>query len=384
MLPVLLLMLLLSSEASIARVETKTSNQLQPLAELRAGGRVSSASAGSASASAHLAGSLSSGRSNRLPPLHPAKTLNRSVSLWIENSTILDDYPPLGAAIAQHAASLDSLFVAGEGAHDSYLIDGGGNLLTIEPAGLQQMASFVTKMHGLGLKVVPMIGAEDRPHVQPAMWSLLMGPRNASQQAAFIQLAVTHARRYGYDGYQLDLEPLSLPEGGLSGINATIAMQRPYLEFLVRLEHALRVAGVGHSVSAAGYAAPDLCSTPACNGTNDFQCYTAAELFRGTNVQLFSMGTYSCDFPAFKVWLERSASTAGANLGVGLNVCGEECKKTPDEIRAVLAQVSAKAADGVTTVAIFDAGPTVGHGRGSRLVADDWLPLLSDWVKEGA
>jgi hypothetical protein len=49
-----------------------------------------------------------------------------------------------------------------------------------------------------------------------------------------------------------------------------------------------------------------------------------------------------------------------------------------------VAQISAKAVDGVTTVAIFDAGPTVGHERGSRLVAEDWLPLLSDWVKQGA
>jgi hypothetical protein len=43
-------------------------------------------------------------------------------------------------------------------------------------------------------------------------------------------------------GYQLDLEPLPLPEGGLSGPNATIAMQRPYLDLLLRLEAALRAA----------------------------------------------------------------------------------------------------------------------------------------------
>ena len=324
----------------------------------------------------------SDGDCSKISTKQPIPT-NRSVSLWVENFTIFDDYPPLGATVAQHATSLDSLFVAGEGVHDSYLIDGSGNLLTIEPAGLKQMAAFVARMHGLGVKVVPMIGAESRPHVQPAMWSLLMGPRNASQQAAFIELAVTHARRYSYDGYQLDLEPLSLPEGGLSGINTTIAMQRPYLEFLVRLERALRAAGVGHSVSAAGYAAPDLCITPHCNSSSDFQCYTKAELFRGTRVQLFSMGTYTCDTAAFKVWLERGASTAGANLGVGLNVCGEECKKTPDEIRAILKQISAKAADGVATVGIFDAGPTVGTGRDSRLVADGWLPLLAEWIKQG-
>ena len=34
-----------------------------------------------------------------------------------------------------------------------------------------------------GLKVVPMIGAENRPYVQPAMWGLLMGSSNATKQA---------------------------------------------------------------------------------------------------------------------------------------------------------------------------------------------------------
>jgi hypothetical protein len=84
------------------------------------------------------------------------------------------------------------------GSHDSYIIDGDGNLLPIEPAGLAQMGAFVKSMHALGLKVVPMIGAEARPRVQPAMWSLL---HNSSQQTTFIAMAVAHAVRHGYDGY---------------------------------------------------------------------------------------------------------------------------------------------------------------------------------------
>ena len=71
-------------------------------------------------------------------------------------------------------------------------------------------------------------------------------------------------------------------------------------------------------------------------------------------------------------------ASAGVNLGVGLNVCGEACKKSPAAIKQYLSKISAS---GATAVAIFDAGPTVGTGRDSRLVADGWLPLLAEWVR---
>ena len=248
--------------------------------------------------------------------------------------------------------------------------DSSGKLLPIEPAGLKQMGAFVARMHGLGLKVVPMIGAADRLHVQPAMWSLLMGPSNATQQAAFIGMCVDHAKRFGYDGYQTDWEPLSLPEGGLNGTATVVAMQAPYLNFLVRLEAALKGAGVGHSVSAAGYAEQD---------SPTFRCYTKAELFRGTPIVLYDMGTYCCDDAFFKDYLQEGVQSAGPdNLGVGLGVCGEKCRKTPAQIRQYLEQISAANA---SRIAMFDAGPTVGTGRDSRLLADGWLPLLSEWAQ---
>ena len=65
---------------------------------------------------------------------------------------------------------------------------------------------------------------------------------NKSQQDAFVEMAVDHATRYGYDGYQLDIEPDTLPEGGLSAVNASIAMQKPYVDLLLRLEAALHAA----------------------------------------------------------------------------------------------------------------------------------------------
>jgi hypothetical protein len=61
-------------------------------------------------------------------------------------------------------------------------------------------------------------------------------------------------------------------------------------------------------------------------------------------------------------------------------VCGENCKKSVFEIRQTLAMISAANA---SSVAMFDAGPTLGSSRDSRLLADDWLPELSKWVAAG-
>jgi hypothetical protein len=169
-----------------------------------------------------------------------------------------------------------------------------------------------------------------------------MSPHNATLQASFINMAVDHARRYRYDGYQTDWEPLALPEGGLNRSSTVVAMQAPYLDFLVRLESALRAAGLGHSVSAAGYAG---------TATIDKgQTYAKAALFRGTSIQLYDMGTYTCDgatfeyvyhsndphwlfgwlvliigdgtylptyLPTCRAWLTAGVATAGGNLGEG-------------------------------------------------------------------
>ena len=204
---------------------------------------------------------------------------NRSVSLWVENVTTFATKPAVGAAVRAHAPFLDKLFVAGEGSSDSYILAVNGSLLPIQPAGQLLMSAFVKQQHAWGLKVVPMIGAEARPHVMPALWALLHSP---ALQNSFIKRCVNDARRYGYDGYQLDMEPGDTAAGGLSAANATLTLQpsvapvdcllllaivsdvflrsrrRLFLDFLARLASALHAIGVEH-VSAAGYAG---CTVP--------------------------------------------------------------------------------------------------------------------------
>eukprot|EP01050_Picozoa_sp_SAG11_P044327 SAG11_NODE_21495_length_424_cov_0.769231_1_plen_65_part_01 len=41
----------------------------------------------------------------------PPRDRNRTVSLWMENTTIFAQYPPLAAAVKSHAAHLDFLFL---------------------------------------------------------------------------------------------------------------------------------------------------------------------------------------------------------------------------------------------------------------------------------
>ena len=147
---------------------------------------------------------------------------NRSVSLWVENVTTFATKPEVGAAVKAHARYLDKLFVAGEGSSDSYILAVNGSLLPIEPAGQRLMSAFVKQQHAWGLRVVPMIGAEARPHVMPALWALLHSPE---LQRAFIARCVGDARRHGYDGYQLDMEPGLVAVGGLDAANATLVLQ---------------------------------------------------------------------------------------------------------------------------------------------------------------
>ena len=173
---------------------------------------------------------------------------NRTVSLWVENTTIFAQNPPLAAAVKAHAAHLDFVFPGtdlvgrvGPASTDGYVIDARGNLLPMAPKARSLLARFVDEMHGWGLRVAPMVGTQNRPAVQPALWSLL---RNRSQQQQFIALAVSEARDLKLDGFQLDFEPDALPEGGLSGLNATLAMQPLLVGFMTRLAAALRKVGV--------------------------------------------------------------------------------------------------------------------------------------------
>ena len=102
---------------------------------------------------------------------------------------------------------------------------------------------------------------------------------------------------------------------------------------------------------------------------------TKGDLFRGTPLRLYTMGTYDPALTDFTAWLRAGIQTAGPdNLGVGVNVCGEDAWKTPAQIDALLEQTS-KA--GGRHIAMFDAGPLLGTSRDSRLLADGWLPKLA-------
>jgi len=105
---------------------------------------------------------------------------NRTVSLWVENTTIFAQNPPLAAAVKAHAAYLDFVFPGtdlvghmGPASTDGYVIDARGNLLPMAPKARSLLARFVDEVHGWGLRVAPMVGTQNRPAVQPALWSLL-------------------------------------------------------------------------------------------------------------------------------------------------------------------------------------------------------------------
>ena len=104
---------------------------------------------------------------------------------------------------------------------------------------------------------------------------------------------------------------------------------------------------------------------------------TDGDLFRGTDVELYTMGTYSPDLAAMKAWLHAGIVSAGpANLGVGLSVCNG-----PFSAAQIDAYLTAISAAGARAIGMFDAGPVPPAGRDSRLVADPWLPALARWVR---
>ena len=107
---------------------------------------------------------------------------------------------------------------------------------------------------------------------------------------------------------------------------------------LGQLAAALRAIGVEH-LSAAGYAG---CAVHGVDYAPECSI-TAGDLFRGTEVELYTMGTYSPDLAAMKAWLHAGIVSAGpANLGVGLSVCNGAFSAA--QIDAYLTAISAAGA----------------------------------------